>query len=173
MASQQMSQQQPQYPPSPSSSPTPSNPLFSPSPFTNPSLPLYSTLLHGLASFMSPKYFQTSHKANLPSPPSSPPMESPPSMKEQEQALVAALAGQTLLKHLGGTFWVAFSGSESSSSRKIDVDKVRRDLEGKAVVQIADVDVEPRKEMGHVSREACSAMAILEESMRSLMSGKK
>ncbi|SJL11651.1 uncharacterized protein ARMOST_15057 [Armillaria ostoyae] len=205
MASQQMSQQQPQYPPSPPSSapsspPTPNNPLFSPSPFTNPSLPLYSTPLHGLASFMGPKYFQTSHKANLPSPPSSPPMmsktlstvlsgkqtilpqgglgrKSPtqaPPMKEQEQALVAALAGQTLLKRLGGAFWDAFSGSESSSSRKIDVDKVRRVLEGKAVVQIVDVDVEPRKEMGRkVSREACSVTAILEESMKSLTLGKK
>ncbi len=94
-------------------------------------------------------------------------------MKEQ-QALVAALAGQTLLKHLGGAFWVTLSGSESSSSRKIDVDKVRKVLEGKAVVQIVDVDVEPQKEMGRkVSREACSVMAILEESMRSLMSGNK
>ncbi|KAK0437183.1 hypothetical protein EV421DRAFT_1715357 [Armillaria borealis] len=202
MASQQVSQQQPPYLPSPPSSapsspPTPKNPLFSPSPFTNPSLPLYSTPLHGLASFMGPKYFQTSHKANLPSPPSSPPMmsktlstvlsgkqsilsqgglgrKSPPPMKEQEQALVAALAGQTLLKRLGGAFWDAFSGSESSSSRKIDVDKVRRVLEGKAVVQIVDVDVEPRKEMGRkVSREACSVTAILEESMKSLTLGKK
>ncbi|PBK81338.1 hypothetical protein ARMGADRAFT_976520 [Armillaria gallica] len=202
MASQQMSQQPSQYPPSPPSSapsspPTPNNPLFSPSPFTNPSLPLYSTPLHGLASFMGPKYFQTSHKANLPTPPSSPPMmsktlstvlsgkqailsqgglgrKSPPPMKEQEQALVAALAGQTLLKRLGGAFWDAFSGSESSSSRKIDVDKVRRVLEGKAVVQIVDVDVEPRKEMGRkVSREACSVTAILEESMKSLTLGKK
>ncbi|KAK0493888.1 hypothetical protein EDD18DRAFT_1320912 [Armillaria luteobubalina] len=204
MASQSMIQQQPQYPPSPPSSapsspPTPNNPLFSPSPFTNPSLPLHSTPLHDLASFMGPKYFQTSHKANLPSPPSSPPMmsktlstvlsgkqsllsqgglgrKSPtraPPMKEQEQALVAALAGQTLLKRLGGAFWDAFSGSESSS-RKIDVDKVRRVLEGKAVVQIVDVDVEPRKEMGRkVTREACSVTAILEESMKSLTLGKK
>ena len=86
--------------------------------------------------------------------------------------MVAALAGQTLLKRMGGAFWDAFSGSESSSSRKIDVDKVRRVLEGKAVVQI--VDVEPRKEMGRkVSREACSVTAILEESMKSLTLGKK
>ncbi len=93
-------------------------------------------------------------------------------MKEQEQALFAALAGQTLLKRLGGAFWDAFSGTESSSSRKIDVDKVRRVLEGKAMVQIVDVDVEPQKEMGRkVSREACSVTAILEESMRSLTSG--
>ncbi|PBK87866.1 hypothetical protein ARMGADRAFT_446395 [Armillaria gallica] len=159
--------------------------------------PLYSTPLHGLPSFMGPKYFQMSHKANLPSPPSSPPMmsktlstvlsgkqsilsqgvlgrKSPPPMKEQEQALVAALAGQTLLKRLGRVFWVAFSGSESSSSRKLDVDKVRRVLEGKAVVQIVDVDVEPRKEVGRtVSRDACSVAAILEESLKSLTLGKK
>ncbi|KAK0430625.1 hypothetical protein EV421DRAFT_1932437 [Armillaria borealis] len=185
----------------PSSLPTLSNPLFSLSLFTNPSLPLYSTPLHGLTSFMGPKYFQTSHKVNLPSPPSSllvmsktlstvlsgkqtilpqgglgrktPTWALP--MKKQEQALVNTLAGQTLLKHLGGAFWDAFSGSESSSSsRKMDVDKVRRVLEGKAVVQIVDVDVEPWKEMGHkVSRDACSVMAILEESMKSLTLGKK
>ncbi len=202
MASQQMSQQQPQYAPSPSSPPTLDNPLFSPSLFTNLSLPLYSTPLHGLASFMGPKYFQTSHKANLPSPPLSPPMmsktlsmvlsgkqsilsqgglgrKSPPPMKEQEQALVTALAGQTLVKCLCGMFWDAFSGSESSSLRKIDVDKVRRVLEGKAVVQIVHVHVETQKEMPVVRkvsnncRDACSVTAILEESMKSLTSGKK
>ncbi|KAK0204315.1 hypothetical protein DFS33DRAFT_1454559 [Desarmillaria ectypa] len=210
MASQQIPQQQSQdmqTPPSsaPSSPPTPNNPSFSPSPFINPSLPLYSTPLHGLASFMGPKYFQTSHKANVPSPPPSPPMMSKtlgtvlsgkhstllqgglakrsttpvPPMKEQEQALVAALAGQTLLKRLGGAFWDAFSGTESSSSRKIDADKVRRVLEGKAVVKIVDVDVEPRKEVGRkvsVSencKDSCSVTAILEESMRSLTLGKK
>ncbi|KAK0229513.1 hypothetical protein EDD85DRAFT_130667 [Armillaria nabsnona] len=198
MASQQMSQQQPQYPPSPSSPPTLNNLLFLPSPFTNLSLPFHSMPLHGLASFMGPKHSQTSHKANLPLPPSSPPMmsntlstvlsrkqsilsqgglgrKSPPPTKEQEQALIAALAGQTLLKRPSGGFWVAFSGSGSSSSRRIDVDKVRKALEGKAVVQIVDVDVEPRKEMGRtVLREACLVMAILDEStMKSLTLEKK
>ncbi len=76
--------------------------------------------------------------------------KSPPPMKEQEQALVAALAGQTL--------WVAHSGARSlGPSPRLDVDKVRRVLEGKAVVQIVDVNVEPRKEVGRtVSRDACS-----------------
>ncbi|PBK87873.1 hypothetical protein ARMGADRAFT_1085206 [Armillaria gallica] len=99
-----------------------------------------------------------------------------PPMKEQEQGLVAALAGQTLLKRLGGVFWGAFwdAFSESESSRKIDVDKVRKVLEGKAVVQIVDVDVEPQKGIGcTVLREACSITAILEENMRSLTLGKK
>ncbi len=95
-------------------------------------------------------------------------------MKEQEQVLVAVLAGQTLLKRLGGAFWDALSGSKSSSSRKLDVDKVRRVLEGMAAVQIVVVDVELQKEMGRmVSRDTCLDMAILEESMRSLTSGKK
>ncbi len=55
------------------------------------------------------------------------------------------------------------------------MDKVRRVLEGKAVVQIVEVDVQLRKEMGRkVSREACSVMAILEEStMKSLTLEKK
>ncbi|KAK0430627.1 hypothetical protein EV421DRAFT_2041705 [Armillaria borealis] len=83
----------------------------------------------------------------------------------------------SLLKHLSGTFWDAFSSSESSSSRRIDVDKVRRVLEGKAVVQIVDVDVEPRKELVrkvlNSCKDTCSVTAILEECMRSLTSGKK
>lgn len=83
----------------------------------------------------------------------------------------------SLLKCLGGAFRDIFSRSESSSSRKTDVDKVRRVLEGMVVVQIVDVDVEPQKEMGHkVSdncRDAFSVMAILEESMKILMLGKK
>lgn len=35
-----------------------------------------------------------------------------------------------------------FSGSELSSLRKLDVNKVRRVLEGKAMMQIVDMDIE-------------------------------
>ncbi len=57
------------------------------------------------------------------------------------------------------------------------MDKVRRILEGKAVVQIVDVDVGPWKGSGcKVSgngRVACSVTTILEESTKILMLGKK
>ncbi len=93
--------------------------------------------------------------------------------KEQEQVLVAALAVEASPWRL----LVAVSGSSSSSSRKIDVDKVRRVLEGKVAVQIVDVDVEPWTEMGRKVSDNCSDMcsiaAILEESMKSLTLEKK
>ncbi|KAJ3528716.1 hypothetical protein NMY22_g9291 [Coprinellus aureogranulatus] len=52
-----------------------------------------------------------------------------------------------MFRKLGQAFWDAFSGSPSSSSPKTpgrredwDADKVRRVLEGKAVVRVVDVD---------------------------------
>jgi len=68
--------------------------------------------------------------------------------KEVQAAVLAVVASQTLLKKLGNVFWDAFSGSSFSSSssapslqmRNWDVDKVRKVLEGKAVVRVVDVD---------------------------------
>jgi len=67
--------------------------------------------------------------------------------KEVQAAVLAVVASQTLLKKLGNVFWDAFSGSSSSSNsvpslqmRNWDVDKVRKVLEGKAVVRVVDVD---------------------------------
>ncbi|KAF8919462.1 hypothetical protein CPB85DRAFT_1549008 [Mucidula mucida] len=194
-----MGHQQAPYPPSPpasaSSSPHP-DPRFSPSPFTKPISPYsgspfgYSPSLSGLASSLGPKFFQKSSPSSilsgkyLPSPPSSPVFRAhspPPLQTEQQQLMVAALASQTLLQKLGGAFWDAFSGSSSSSSNTtMDVDKVRRVLEGKAVVQI--VDVEERKDMGAMKRkspvtsepkETCAMTALLEEGMKSLTLTKK
>ncbi|KAG6829941.1 hypothetical protein H0H87_009676 [Tephrocybe sp. NHM501043] len=123
--------------------------------------------------------------------------------KEKETAMYAALASQTLLRKLGGAFWDAFSGSSHSSApaagagastssagtRSWDADKVRKVLEGKAVVRVVDIE-EPQvkvqeqpkaqtqqKEVQH-SRIFCpvtmSATAeLLEESMRSLTLNKK
>ncbi|KAK0195248.1 hypothetical protein F5146DRAFT_1024766 [Armillaria mellea] len=218
MASQQ-TQHSPSSPPSaPSSPPTP-NPLFSPSPFTNPSLPYLtgspyssSTPLHGLASSLGPKFFQASNKANLPSPqdrsslpmlgntlstllagkhhPSSSPSTRIPAPapkdqrrenEQQQQAMIAALASQTLLKRLGSAFWDAFSGGSSPGNTSLSADKVRRVLEGKAVVKVVDVEDQKvaRKEMGAMKRmtdvknEPKDACSLLEESMRSLTLGKK
>ncbi|KAJ6627615.1 hypothetical protein B0H10DRAFT_1993381 [Mycena sp. CBHHK59/15] len=68
--------------------------------------------------------------------------------KERERAMYAALASQTLLKRLGGAFWDAFSGSPSASSSssgnaRWDAEKVRKVLEGKAVVRVVDVEAAP------------------------------
>ncbi|CAE6513356.1 unnamed protein product [Rhizoctonia solani] len=54
----------------------------------------------------------------------------------QQAALVASIASQTLLQRMGSAFWDAFS----TGSRDVDTNKVRRVLEGKAVVRVVDVD---------------------------------
>ena len=110
--------------------------------------------------------------------------------------MYAALASQTLLGKLGSAFWDAFSGGSGSSSskqREWDADKVRKVLEGKAIVKIVDVDgptlspklpavvpVTPaskaapvpavKKEREHAG---CAMADILAESMSTLTLGKK
>jgi bZIP-type transcription factor MBZ1 len=73
----------------------------------------------------------------------------------QRDAMYAAIASQTLLGKLGSAFWDAFSGSSSSNSpntassssippmKMWDADKVRKVLEGKAVVRVVDIDQLP------------------------------
>ncbi|PPQ82532.1 hypothetical protein CVT25_007141 [Psilocybe cyanescens] len=77
--------------------------------------------------------------------------------KEQQQAILAAMASQTVLRKLGSAFWDAFTGSSSSSSAiasssgsayassssssgNWDADKVQRVLSGKAVLRVVDVE---------------------------------
>jgi hypothetical protein len=129
--------------------------------------------------------------------------------KERETAMYAALASQTLLRRLGSAFWDAFSGGSSSGvsligggervggggsggggalGRALDEEKVRRVLEGKAVVRVVDVDepvragassreVECKKGERGNNKKMCNVEVavkdILEESMRSLSLGKK
>ena len=68
------------------------------------------------------------------------------SQKEQQHAMLAAMASQTLFRKLGNAVWDAFIGSpthssSSSSSRgDWDADKVRKVLEGKAVLRVVDVE---------------------------------
>jgi len=130
------------------------------------------------------------------------------------------MASQTLTQRLGGAFWQAFSGSSSNSSHPIsgvfgsnttspsmtprlpawDADKIRRVLEGTAVVRVVDVEppsaAKSGKEMAVVkevkevketvqqsqSQPACAktracarerGFCVLEESMRALTLGKK
>lgn len=115
---------------------------------------------------------------SLPTPPASPKVgekeraqqtqQRAQTQQAQQQAMLASLASQTLLQKMGQAFWDAFSGSSSSSSaqghsatgatRSWDADKVRRVLEGKAVLRVVDVE-----------KPASSGGAdALEESMRSL-----
>lgn len=71
--------------------------------------------------------------------------------REVQNAVLAAMASQTIFRKMGSAFWDAFSGSSPSSSsssggngggapKNWDADKVRRVLEGKAVVRVVDVD---------------------------------
>ena len=114
--------------------------------------------------------------------------------KEHQQAMFAAMASQTILKKLGNAFWDAFVGSSSSSTfaspsassttrGSWDADKVKKVLEGKAVLRVIDVDNLPLTTTttvgAGVSSSATSggsrcsvAVDILEESMRSLTLGK-
>ncbi|CUA74023.1 hypothetical protein RSOLAG22IIIB_05369 [Rhizoctonia solani] len=55
----------------------------------------------------------------------------------QQAAFAVSLASQTLLQRMGSAFWDAFS---TGSTRDVDTNKVRRVLEGKAVVRVVDVD---------------------------------
>lgn len=113
--------------------------------------------LNGLAANLRPHYFAASSpKAPLASSTSSnllsgkglaSPYPSPDSMRATPQeAALASLASQTLLSKLGTAFWEAFAGQNStgpvaSSSRKgLDADKIRKVLEGKAVVKVVDIE---------------------------------
>lgn len=122
--------------------------------------------LTGLASNLRPHYFTKSSVLSsvlagksagaasaYPTPPSSPPTSfaSLPSQAGSskhpnptaQQAMLASMASQTLLGKLGSAFWEAFSGGSPASgspASKLDTDKVRRVLEGKAVLRVVDVD---------------------------------
>ncbi|KAH9059492.1 hypothetical protein EDB87DRAFT_1809886 [Lactarius vividus] len=83
--------------------------------------------------------------------PSSTSASSSAQMPTPQQAALATMASQTLVQRLGSAFWQAFSGSPSSyppSSHTApnarapawDAEKVRRVLEGTAVVRVVDVE---------------------------------
>lgn len=106
------------------------------------------------------------------------------------------MASQALLQRLGGAFWQAFttqlpSGEASSpngGSSTWDVDKIRRVLEGKAVLSIVDVEPEaevhtapvsspthtlPDDVVSHESLKGCGLTTVLEEGMRALSLSKE
>ena len=167
-----------------------------------------------LTSLLSGKHHPISSSA-YPTPSSSPKFDSTStptssaSLPTPQQAALASMASQTLMQRLGGAFWQAFSGSSSPSSHPIsgvcgtnttpreswDADKIRRVLEGKAVVRVVDVEppsaaknekvAKEMKEMVQQSQpqqQACAnicataretGFCVLEESMRALTLGKK
>ena len=108
-----------------------------------------------------------------------------------QEAMLASLASQTLLAKLGSAFWEAFSGQ--SPRKGVDTDKVRKVLEGKAIVKVVDVDEPaPQQKLKRATNttsmttspnfcpksmdiKSCQARAteILEESMRSLSISKR
>jgi len=148
--------------------------------------------LNGLAAGLSPHYFAaaTTKPSTSPVVPSKTPkyptsaLTFEPSLKATPQeAVLASLASQTLLAKLGSAFWEAFSGQ--SPRKGVDADKVRKVLEGKAVVKVVDVD-EPTLQsklkraattasIATSPQKSCQTRAteLLEESMRSLSISKR
>ncbi|KAF7968994.1 hypothetical protein HWV62_28728 [Athelia sp. TMB] len=152
--------------------------------------------LGGLAQAMRPAFFRDASKApSTAAATSAPAPAQGQAAPRQQEALLAAMASQTLLKKLGGAFWDAFSGAPSSSTstptsagtKAWDAEKVRKVLEGRAVVRVVDVDapvpsakkpdvaqVVPAKKTEAAKERCCPTVAeILEESMRSLTISKK
>ena len=105
-------------------------------------------------------------------------------------AMLAAIASHTILQKMGQAFWDAFSGTHEKPGKQMqqqqqqqfgagagttvrswDADKVRRVLEGKAVLRV--VDVEPSGGMGAAAAmgSVASTTDALEESMRAMSIG--
>jgi len=165
----------------------------------------------GLAANLRPAYFTSTSVSNsassskslagktaYPTPPTSPApgtgFKSAPA-PTREQAALAAIASQTLLGKLGSAFWEAFSGSGPGNGVGVarkdwDAEKVRKVLEGRAVVRVVDLEpqvggsspsssaekaMERKPSLSVEKKHACkpNMCDILEESMRSLTISKK
>ena len=142
-----------------------------------------SALLSGKAISSSFSSATTSHIA-YPTPPNSPPLASKADAPTAQQAMLAAAASQTLLGKLGGAFWDAFArpsgalGPNGHVKKEWDADKVRRVMEGTAVLKVVDVEPQPsaakapaalKQDMECVTK----VTDILAESMASLNLGRK
>ena len=140
------------------------------------------------------------HTSTYPSPPSSPKLgpasfASPKELPTPQQALLATMASQTLLQRLGSAFWQAFTDDAAPTETTLDgrvptwdADKIRRVLEGKAVVRVVDVEPEEKVRAASVSvstqtlpdeektRESSTercVTSVLEDSMRALSLGRE
>ena len=127
--------------------------------------------------------------------PTTPSFASSNELPTPQQALLASMASQTLLQQLGGAFLQAFMTQSNGVSPNagfptLDPDKIRRVLEGKAVLSVVDVDVEPEVDVRasqvsptshtvpndattHDSSKGCGVTTALEESMRALSLSKE
>ncbi|KAI5888648.1 uncharacterized protein SCHCODRAFT_02637307 [Schizophyllum commune H4-8] len=142
-------------------------PAYFKAPVTSPSL---SSLLSGKHSG-SGLSSMSSLAAALPTPKEE--RAKLPSAHEEKQhkeaAAAAMVASQTVLGKLGSAFWDAFSGSNSGSASSshgasLDSDKVRRVLEGKAVLKVVDVDTAPTQ----APKSPSPSMASLKSSTSAL-----
>lgn len=129
---------------------------------------------HTHASAFMPASTSSAAASAYPTPPASPipgstSASSSAQMPTPQHAALATMASQTLVQRLGSAFWQAFSGSPShppSSSHPAagarapawDADKVRRVLEGTAVVRVVDVDL-PSSVSGAVETVKATAAA--------------
>jgi hypothetical protein len=172
-----------QQPPFANGSPT----GYRPHHFTPPRAPSSSSI----SAFLSGK-----HSSAYPTPPTSPNLSSAvallPSSKETftpQQALLATMVSQTLLQRLGSAFWQAFAIIDETTSHApmLDADKIRRILEGKAVIKI--VGLEPEEQVGATPATSIPTLsnsletrectkdsgvtAVLEDGIRALSLGKK
>ncbi|KAJ8468485.1 hypothetical protein ONZ51_g9615 [Trametes cubensis] len=167
--------------------------------------PHYFAKSPSLSALLSGKSV-TSSSAPLnpyPTPPSSPPMSHSTLSSSQnqqrdapsaQQAMLASIASQTLIGKLGAAFWDAFArpsgplGPNGASKREWDADKVRRVMEGTAVVRIVDVEPQQQpapaapsaraasqeRQQNNTCASACvSVTDILAESMATLNLGRK
>ncbi|KAH9955130.1 hypothetical protein BC827DRAFT_1238352 [Russula dissimulans] len=137
--------------------------------------PHHFTSQHASSSSLS-SLLSGKHASTYPSPPSSPKLDpwtpSPKEVPTPEQAMLASMASQALLQRLGSAFFQAFTtnspsngATPSAGTSSWDVDKIRRVLEGKAVVSI--IDVEPEVKTCETSM-GCNLTTALDEGMRAL-----
>ena len=164
---------------------------------------------------LHPRYFSSSgvptssvsvlsgkHTSSYPSPssspefdPTTPPLTSSNELPTPQHALLASLASQTLLQQFGSTFLQAFmtqlpsnGASPNAGTPTWDADKIRRVLEGKAIVSVVDVEPEvdiraspvspstrplANDETTLESSKGCGLTSVLEESMCALSLGKE
>jgi hypothetical protein len=181
-----------QYPPT-QSQPQPLPAALHPQYFPSPHAPTSS-----VSSVLSGK-----HASSYPSPhsspnldPTTPPFTSSSDLPTPQQAVLATMASQTLLQQLGSAFWQAFmtqlpsnGASPHTDTPTWDADKIRRVLEGKAVVCVVDVEPEvevrtsplssppthtlPNDATTHESSKGCGLTTVLEENMRVLSLSKE
>ena len=113
--------------------------------------PTLSALLSGKSLSSSASSASSRLLNPYPTPPSSPPLAPSTSANTHkadapsaQQAMLASMASQTLFSKLGGAFWDAFArpsgalGPNGHAKQEWDADKVRRVMEGTAVVRVVE-----------------------------------